>query len=779
MAILDDDFSYFDVPPPEDSILQTTSIFNGGDFKQAMEEVKKEEIDEEWWQDTEGATKMLIDGFAWGWGGEIQAHLGAGRLKAQGATMDYGEIYSLLKQEIDADEKEYMEKHLGASIGLQVLGSIPTGGLLRSAFLKAPMLTNMAAGAVYGLGASPGDKALGFTIDNMKDSATASVMALFGHGVLKSGGMAYNALTKRKIATPLGKGDDFIPITLATKKGEGALGDIYRSIVSHSFFGGSAIKSQENRVLDPIKRNLLDLEKRTVDKSKVLKDLSEQVKTTTAGTKSQISKQANEQKELLKAVNLDEVAQAKASRVTLNASNEAKVAQKLSKVTDELMDDFRVKTILRSIPSGTEQDVIKKIMGLKDMNQRITALDKLWVSSGFSMIKDRNFNIAPKKMVLAIKAILDKDLGTQVGIGSEKFVNTQLNNLFKYISSKTEKGVINGEALSTIRSQLGILLSNVVDGPDAALQKAVYGKSQDALDALIRNQLKGDALLNFNGQLSQWGTLKVLREAVTKASSTPGQRGDFTPEQWLKAGVKLNSTQARHGTTPLFESAQSLAAQVKNTNKSLEDVTRRLTRNSQAVEKKRLEVLKNDLAKEERKLELNAEQSQKFIKTENQQVVASEAKAFNKVREAKNDVKERLADIKATSASDDSVSIFSGLAATGILGATVSSVVGGLSILGLGGGGAAGIASGMLFGRFLAKQGPQRVMAGQTKTQEILQKVGVLTAPTINRTTAPLTAQTVDGVQQNTAAVLGMDRDALGGGRGPQEYNHESDARVY
>ena len=219
-------------------------------------------------EDSLASAERFFSSMILGWGDDMQLWTAAtiNALPVVGTYARYGiettvrEQYDQLRSDYDARQREFRTRQPGAALTAEIAGSVASPVNV----LRTPVMAGRAAqaattggrvaaeGAVYGAGeAAEGER--------LQGAASGATSSLIGYGVLRGGmnvaGRSVSAFTRRNVEGNLtDDAGNFVPITLAASKPEGAEGIIhtfYRDIVSPSFGGKGVIKAQEKRVIKP------------------------------------------------------------------------------------------------------------------------------------------------------------------------------------------------------------------------------------------------------------------------------------------------------------------------------------------------------------------------------------------------------------------------------------------------------------------------------------------------------------------------------------------------
>lgn len=696
-----DIYAEFDQAPEADVSPEIKSMYDSFDGYDEKTTREKQIESSEWYNDPMMASRMVIDGMTLGWGDEVGAGVAAAAAKIGGDEKPYTEIYRDIKNAIDTEETQYRSDHPVASTALNVAGGFATGGVGGTKAAAKPLTTALIGGAIAGGGSAKEGETL-------KGAAVGSLFGLGTGTLMKGGGWLWNGATKRKIAQELGEGDNFIPIHFAANSAdatEGTIGSFYKSVVGTSFGGGTKLKGQEERIINPIAARLNNARAaytKAVDNSKAA------------------VKRVNENMAKVKNAKLETIAEKKAAakaalsgeQVTIKESFKGAKDQALLNATKEIDESvsaaeraFRGQAILKSIPEGQTDDVIDDILSSKTPNIAMQKLDDIWVRDGFNMLKGRKFQINANSVGNEIKANLKNDFAAMDKGSFQKIIN----DVTDFLGERTSKGWIDGDDLSAIRSRLGMLANAKSDaGGVAATEQAIFKSMQDVLNKRVKSQLSGKALKAFENHTAQWKANSTLRGAVNSASKRAGAQGEFTADDWVASIAKQSARDARQGKGVLRAEADNVAKLGVQRDKSIQEATNLVVSRAQkqkmnslktAINKTKNEI--NTLEKEAAKIKGRSGQTAAMRKAENARELAEKKQKISSLEGSINSLQK--------ASSTDEATTFTRLAATYALG------------LGFGAG---NLVTGSALSRGVASPGFQRTLAGQTGVQQSLNQFG-------------------------------------------------------
>ncbi len=687
--------------------------------------------EEGWWEEPVMASRAVLDGLWYGWSEEIGASIAAGAAKLMGEDRDYGDVYDEMIGGLQQERDEYSEQHPAASFALGLAGGLAspinivggryvmgTGGgktvkSIQEAISKSgkpvsklhsrlsrALQVGVAEGVVAGAGAGrQGEKAESAALGG----AIGTVFPMAGAGFRLAG----NTVTKRRIAQELGEGEDFIPLNIADGQVSGTggnVGNFYRDVAAKAYGGAGLIAQQTKRWTRPIAsavtRTTEGLEKLQRNASASLQHMEK----VTDARMIESSRIAEGETILTKA---GITAERKADVIGLKAENIAITPAKMAKLdadTNALEAGFRVVAHEQSIPRGATREFRDQIATMSPQ-QAMQAIDDEWSRIGFEVTKGQKFSINPAKVLRDIDNLFEND----VLAASVATAKGQPNQMRDFVESYMDKFAVNGqmggEALTQMRSQLGILVGGLSDaGGDSAALKGVLSQIQRQIDDVIEGQLPPWRVSVFQAERKAWQTNTILRDATTAASVKGGQRGEFNMDQWLSANKANSPRGARQGTGALQGEADSVADTVARRDAVLTDLADQAMKANTRQQQELARETTLKLARESVKLKRELGEIQRVGAAGK----AKQTRILAKEKEIKQ-VQDELARLKEADSAfakvmpNESATIFEKLFATFLIG-------GGNVIRGVGG------------ARAINAEATQRVLAGQTPIQQAVNR---------------------------------------------------------
>lgn len=723
--------------------LRQAAINDNKDPKEAM-------TDEEAWgsEDSLAAAQRFFSSMALGFGDELG--IGVAALAASLSTgNNVSDIYKDMKETYNMQQEEFKRQHGGAAAAADIAGAIaspltlvkgaqaasnltrgvqqilPTamqggrvGSVIERSLPTAFQLGRAATeGAIYGAGI--GDES---GQGRLEGAGEGAALGALGYGAVRTGlaalGAGGRAVFGRKIEGDLiDEAGEFVPITLAAKRdgAEGFIRTFYRDVVAPSFGGKGIVRGQEERII-------LKAEDVLENQKQFTRDLIEGSKEKVAELKTQfnegfelLGKQKKEAEALLAKDTATTVAPLEAKLKALQTGKAEEIFGKATKQAQQVVDsqrfNFRNSAFASSLPAGATSDDLARIMQLEDIGQRAQALDELWNTVGYSMIKGKKIRIPANEFETSLTKMIDEDAVLKVNVSDVPAFKNNLKSIIQSFDTYLDKSRrIDGDVLSAMRSKIGTVAANAGDPQMRRAYYAVQGK----IDALIKKQLTPSQLKAFEKESGRWKSNVILRDSIE--STRVKKRGIFDEEDWLKSVAANNQYDKRYGTGTLSKEALSLQDTIKSTQKA---IARRASQAAKAKANEIEKVIKQhnaNLNRQIQNLEKQLEIDTKKLRTDSQaaQRIAKNKQAIKAANDEKKAIQRDL-DALNKAKSPENPSWYHTLAAHSILSV-------GLGLGSLGGGAAAAIGGLGVVGAARALSSPtaQRIVAGQTPTQQAI-----------------------------------------------------------
>lgn len=479
--------------------------------------------------------REVLGGLTFEFADEIGAGVAATAVKAgnlfgaeAGQGESWGDVYADMKDNLDAERRQYQDENTGEALALNLAGGLLTGGtgvakaggsqVFKNALKRAPKLANTARvagvgatqGALYGAGAAE----RGETLEGVKQGAVTGAIApvaLQQAGrVLKK---AASPLLNRNIATRLeNTRGEFTPINLAAED-TNKLGLFYQKTIAPSF-GGTKVREQSNKVFKQAQKKLDDAEEA-------------------------------------------------ASNAKLNASINA---------------DKGVRDTVKgaAIPANASREAVEALEQL-DGQDAVQALNRMW-QSGFRDAKTRNFDIDPEAITNKIlgrlgggidKSTRDAVAASLKGEFTKGFTPNQVTRrvpiaggagMTREVVEDAKDGVMKGDFLMQTRNELASQATKLLGkgGQEEVLSRAMRTAAK-AIDEEIIDALEGDAKKRFIQDLESYSA-RMLFEGAT-AGAVVNRQGVGSAEDILRAGKKYNSRSSAAGEATAQQAAQAAQRQ--------------------------------------------------------------------------------------------------------------------------------------------------------------------------------------------------------------------------
>lgn len=680
----------------------------------------KETASSEWYEDPVMAARMFLDGVTFGFSDEIGAAMAAGMAKVSGAAGDapYSEVYKDIVQALEDERTAYETDNMGASIGLNLAGAVASapaslavkttqmlGRGAQALSRTMPMFANAnkwtrAGGkaAAVGTGVAAEGALTGVGLaeqgEDVADAAIkGAITSVIASSVLGTGGGMARFLSNRRVEKSLGEGENFLPVTIADP--EGTVGKFYRNVVGGLFFGNSALKQQEQRWLKPLE----DTADKLTAGIKASKKVPSIAQSLSRANKTVDRAFEAAKRRVSKGITQEKADALKAEKDKINTITSGQVA-KVEEVVNNAERKFRRRIVESSIPASSRQAERTGVLSDNpDMNTAMGRLRDLWRDRGFEVIKQRSFRV-PSNYLDRLKLELGSELDEYAKLNGTAPLRA-VDLIENVLTSSLYRGRIDGEDLSALRSRVGA--NTFSFGEDAAQAQTRFAMRYilDDLNELVRGQLKDADVKKFDGDLKAWKTMVNLSDSVIKASTQPGQRGAFTASDWLST-LRVNQRKALERGNATFQREANrmgdLASNRDNLLVELADAAKKREADfidiQEGVYNKRI----NDLALE--------------------RVKADKATA-DKLKERMDrleEIKGEIQQIKPFLTSGSSS--MSNLGSLAFIG---SGIIGGSAGGPLGATASMGAAYGLA--RFLSSRKGQQIAAGQTGTQELVNKI--------------------------------------------------------
>ena len=675
-------------------------------------------------EDSLAASQRFFSSMALGFGDEIGVGAAAA-IASLSEDSDFSDIYKEMKADYDARQEAFEQRQPEAAMAADIAGAVvsPATWLAAPASLAAragtvtKVLGNIARagteGAIYGAGTAEEGQRL-------EGAQEGAMYGAGGYTAIRAGlkglGLGGRVLFSRKIEGDLvDEAGDFIPITLAAKTegGEDIIRTFYRDVVAPSFGAKGVIRAQEDKILGKAE-DLVDQQKSfTKSLERGAKDKVNEIKDNLSVGLKELNVSLNQAKAMANKDTQEVIKPLSEKLKALQGGKTEEIFAKATKQTKQVIDaqrfNFSNPAFLEAMPASAKPADTARILQLDDIGMRAKELDALWNDVGYSMIKGKKIRIPAGKFEEDLMKAIDSDAILKVNIADVPAFKNNLKSAMSALEDFTDKNRrMDGDLLSAVRSRIGTVAANA---GDPQLRRAYY-TIQSKIDDIIKKQLTPNQLKAFNSESSKWKSNVLLRDAIESTRTDPKKRGIFTESDWLKAAANNSQYDARYGTGPLVAQARSLEQTLTQTEKA---VARRAAKAAEMKAKQVEGIIsqhKNNLEGRVRSLEaknLVDEKRLRFDSSASQRIAENRIAIDAAKAEAKQLTKEL--DILKRLRSPQNPTWYHSLAATNIL-ASLSKAGGAAAITG-----ASVITAGGL-GKALASPTAQRIMAGQTPTQQ-------------------------------------------------------------
>lgn len=688
--------------------------------------LNKDEIsDESWYDNPSMVARMVIDGATFGFSDEIAAAVGAGLQTALGNSQSYSQSYSDMVDRLESERTAYEANNKGAAIGLNIVGGILTaplsltGSLARGAGFAARGISRALPSAQGLAGISPAisrvvDAGAGLAAQSPNIARTLGVGgeiaaqgALAGVGFAERGednldaalegalfsvatgaafkgiGKAAQTATARRVATELGEGDSFIPLNVADT--DGSAGKLYRSVVGNIPVARGMLKQQTQKLTTPLKQDIKNIDDRIASRlqSQTAKYLDNETNSLEA-----LYKKAQDR--ILSGVSEAE----EQAIVQANLKRQANLTgqiEKLEKVYDDAEAGFRRKVSEASLPASLRKTEASKVLDPKNTMQDVNkTLSELWTKRGFEVLKNRTFRISPDSLLNKIEINAGdelSDIAQLYGVSKAKIPEI----IGDFLSSNVVNGRITGEKLSDLRNTISrSTYSLSQQGGESAVRGFAMRKVLGELENSIEAQLTPENLAKFKADKTAYKTFLTLNDSIFAASKKIGQKGSFSPQDWMNALSSNARKDFGKGVGVFQKDADNFAqlrAKIDGDLQKAKDITQNYINLN-------IEAKKAGLTREQKQLAMQeARQARQPIERETQ--------ALNELKANLAEKQKQLESIQRTLPNDDRISM-------GVGAAFAASLVNGFADLGT-------LAA---LGTLAGTQGFQRAVAGQTALQQ-------------------------------------------------------------
>lgn len=590
-------------------------------------------------------------------------------------------------------------------------------------------------------------------------------------GAFSLAGIGVNKALQSNVAQELGKGADFVSLMFTDHR----LAPVYQHVVAKAYGGQSLIQQQAAAMRNRLP-SLETLKERGVSLKEVAQNRLTRAKAVSLGNKEQqieqasiLSKQLTDELTAggrIAKTDLDIVSQKRIedleNAVDTNAIKAA-ATREADAAVNAAESSFRTEALVKSLPTNAREGLADEISAMSPQDA-LRAVRASWSATGFSAAKNANYDMDLPSVEKAIEKILKKN-ATKVALAGAngKTAATTINNyVTAMVKERAKDGVMKGEDLLQLRSEIGTVINNLSD--NQAATREITKPIQQYFDNMLVSKLGSDDAASFLKDKELWKLKSTLEDAVSVATGrNKDLQGAFTTDDWIAANKKQGTFFSSVGEGVLQKDAQDVSKLAKQRKELIEGnalrdaaVVEKKTKEAVAAERTMLKRQKDQLATDnqarKRTIEKTFEDSKKTARDVEQRAnaLAEERARFSQfISTIDEDIAklERGLRFFQDNVPKDST-IFERLFATSILGSVVPageslSLGWNIAVTGTG------------LGKALSFESTQRALAGQTG----FQKTGSAIAERIDKAAQKLALR--NGVDYRPVAAAAVAPDAV------------------
>lgn len=420
----------------------------------------------------------------------------------------------------------------------------------------------------------------GDTLGERAENALISgaIGGAFG-GALSLGGVAVNQVLKDRIAQRVGKDANFVNLMFT----EHGLAPVYQHVVSKAYGARSLIEQQvmslKNRLpsLDLMKErgvNLKENAKKTLARAKAI----------SAGNKEQQIEQAKElAKDLgsdlkvqnkIEKLDLDEVSQQRIDALENSVdvgAIKAAAAREADAAVNAAEGSFRTTAIVKSLPTNAREGLAEEISAMSPQDA-LRAVRDSWSSVGFSAAKGAEYPMNLDVIKKRIEKILENnDTKVQLAGANGKTAARTINNyVTAMIKERAKNGVMSGEDLLQLRSEIGTVINNLSEKQTATRQ--ITKPIQQFFDDMLMSRLSKEDAASFMEDRQLWQLKSTLEDAVSNATGRNKEvQGAFNTDDWIVANKSQGTNFSSVGEGALQKEAQEINNYARQRDKLIKD----------------------------------------------------------------------------------------------------------------------------------------------------------------------------------------------------------------
>lgn len=607
----------------------------------------------------------------------------------------------------------------------QQYSKAPSAAFNIASDVKAPVV---ASALVAGEGA-----ALAYTQGgDVGQAAIIGAAVPFGFAAL---GGAANQLTKQRVYTEMGEGEDFIPLMYT----ESGAANLYRTVVGKAF-GAQTLTQQQILSFTrrfPALNVLKDNGKTFINNTKVALN---RAKAAISGDKDRaitIAKQHQDERLLeLENSKIIEKSQVQQAKVQLEdhlgglTEDEIKDAavREADAAVNALQASFRALTIRSAAPAGVSDDVLNDL-DLSDPRSALLILDDQWSKLGFQAAKSKVFSIDVNRVSKDMESLLDGNPEAVLALKQSGNLKAAVEFVSSVLEASAKGGKISGDDLVQLRSRVGTLINSLSEGSGTALVRKYVNDIQDYFDDIIIKQLSPEEAASFAADKAAWLNKRLVEDSVLKATGrSKASQGSYTADDWIEASKSATKRSTTRGQAPLQAQAEEVSNLAAERSSIIKQNASSQIKQAKELAQRQLQTEANAAKKAKVDIQLETNKAKKAAREEydkSAKTATDKANLETKLAEFEADMSTRMADydsqIKelsgkldwlAENSTRDNVSLFEQLFSTTILAAPVSALATGVV-------GPAGILVGTGTARALSTEAAQKAFAGQTKAQRM------------------------------------------------------------
>ncbi len=513
----------------------------------------------------------LTQGATWAWGDELTS--AAAALPAwmmDDSDKSYGEIYRDIHQSENDRFRQYAKENPKEAMALEVAGGFLTrrpkikprldkvlgrtqkvaakqaqkqAEMTAARRIRGNLLRNTGGGILEGAAAGAGSRDIGDrTGGAMIGGAIGGALPL----TLSGGREIGRGLTSRKVATELGRGDDFSSLSLAADPGESATVDYFRNWLGKAPGPMHIIRNMENKTFAKEAartKGLKSMDEKMADRLKGRREFASNYKTQLGQKRSDALNEIDDRVTARQQV-IDDAKDARIGKIEADEmAGRSQVQRVAPELAEQSSDEFRRLTSANVLPDSAPQELRQ---ALPDMHPQkaAKAADSWWQENGFQAQKNMKFDVGE----------LRKTLGKKFMKGSD--------------------GQVSGKSIFDMRNDIARTANKMVDSNPFKAGK-LRQKVSDIDDAM-RAQMDDDLTTAFDDEIAQWSVKQNFVGAVDRAVNK--KQGRFNEDDWIATGW---GRKKRYGEAPFQEEAAKRQLRQEKVTKAAKKTDEKLAQKAQ------------------------------------------------------------------------------------------------------------------------------------------------------------------------------------------------------